>query len=148
MRASRDLRVTDGRLVSGFEISTDPDRLDLDLIHHFLSTTYWAAGRSRETVERSIRHSIPFGAYDGDRQVGFARVITDHAVFAYLADVFVIPEYRGRGIGKALMGHILAHPDLAGLRVFLLRTRDAQGLYARFGFGPLPDPGEMMARRS
>ena len=134
--------------VRDLEISTDPDRLDVDLIHQFLSSTYWASGRSRQLVERSIRHSMAFGAYHGDQQVAFARVITDRAVFAYLADVFVVPDYRGRGVARALIAHIVAHPDLAGLRVFLLRTRDAHGLYARFGFGALPDPGEMMARRS
>ena len=128
------------------EISTDPNRLDLELIHTVLSTTYWAEGRSRERVEQSIRHSIPFGAYVGERQVAFARVITDRAVFAYLADVFVIPEYRGRGVGKALVACVLSHPDLQGLRVFLLRTRDAHGLYAQFGFEPLQNPEEMMGR--
>ena len=132
--------------MSALEISTDPDRLDVDLIHAFLQSAYWAEGRSREIVERSIRHSIPFGVYDGARQVAFARVITDRAVFAYLADVFVVPEYRGRGIGKALVARIVAHPDLAGLRVFLLSTRDAHGLYAQFGFEPLRDPEEIMGR--
>lgn len=135
----------------GYEISTDPDRLDVDLIYGFLSTSYWAHGRSRAVVERSIRGSIPFGVYligpaEAPDQVGFGRVITDTAVFAYLADVFVVPAHRGRGIAKGLMRAVLAHPDLQSLRVFLLRTRDAHGLYRQFGFGPVPDPGEMMAR--
>ena len=132
--------------MTGLDISTDPARLDLDLIHRTLASSYWAAGRTREVIERSIRHSLCFGAYADGRQVAFARVITDRAVFAYLADVFVVPGYRGRGIGKALVGGIVAHPDLAGLRVFLLRTRDAHGLYARFGFEPLRNPEEMMGK--
>jgi GNAT superfamily N-acetyltransferase len=126
------------------EISTDPARLDVDLIHGFLQETYWAQGRPRSVVERSIRNSLCFGAFVGDRQVGFARVVSDKAVFGYLADVFVLPEYRGRGIAKALMRSILAHPDLQNLRTFLLGTRDAHGLYSRFGFRPLPEPERMM----
>ena len=132
--------------MTGLDISTDPARLALDLIHRTLASAYWAAGRTREVIERSIRHSLCFGGYVDGRQVAFARVITDRAVFAYLADVFVVPGYRGRGIGKALVGGIVAHPDLAGLRVFLLRTRDAHGLYARFGFEPLRNPEEMMGK--
>ena len=136
----------------GYEISTDRDRLDIDLIHRFLSTSYWAEGRPREAVERSIRHSLCFGVYTVDvapgatRQVAFARVITDYAVFGYLADVFVVPEHRGRGVSKGLMQAIIAHPDLTSLKGLLLRTRDAHGLYAQFGFGPLPRPEEMMTR--
>jgi GNAT superfamily N-acetyltransferase len=130
----------------GYEISTDPSRFDVDLIHHVLSTSYWAEGRPREVVERSIRHSLCFGVYAEGAQVAFARVITDHAVFAYLADVFVVPERRGLGIATSLVQAILAHPDLQGLKVFLLRTRDAQGLYARLGFGPIARPEEMMVR--
>jgi len=132
----------------GYEISTDPARFDIDLIHRFLSTSYWAEGRPREVIERSIRHSLCFGVYAEGTQVAFARVITDHAVFAYLADVFVVPERRGRGIATGLMQAILAHPELQGLQVFLLRTRDAQGLYARFGFEPIARPEEMMGRNS
>ena len=131
----------------GFEISTDPARLDLDLIQQFLNTSYWAAGRPREVIERSIENSLPFGAYaEGGRQVGFGRVITDRAVFAYMADVFVIPEYRGRGIGTAIVGAMVVHPDLRNLKVFLLRTRDAQRLYRQFDFQPVPDPGELLGR--
>jgi GNAT superfamily N-acetyltransferase len=133
-------------VLTDFEISTDPARLDVDLIHGFLGTSYWAAGRPREVVERSIRNSLCFGVYDDGRQVAFARVITDRAVFAYLADVFVVPAYRGRGISKMLIAHIVAHHEIAGLRVFLLRTRDAHGLYARFGFEALQNPEEMMGR--
>jgi GNAT superfamily N-acetyltransferase len=139
-------------ILPGYEISTDPRCLDVDLIHQFLNTSYWAEGRPRETVERSIRHSLCFGVYVADpsagatRQVAFARVITDCAVFGYLADVFVIPAYCGRGIAKGLMRAILAHPDVENLKVLLLRTRDAHGLYEQFGFGPLPRAEEMMVR--
>jgi N-acetylglutamate synthase-like GNAT family acetyltransferase len=129
-----------------FEISTDPGRLDMDMIHGFVSTSYWAQGRSREVVERSIRNSLCFGAYQEARQIGFARVISDRAVFAYLADVFVLPECRGRGVAKAIVGAALGHSELQGLRVFLLRTRDAHGLYRQFGFHALQEPAEMMGR--
>jgi GNAT superfamily N-acetyltransferase len=128
-----------------FEISTDPSRLDIEVIHGFLRASYWAEGRSRSVVERSIRHSLCFGVYLADRQVGFARVVSDHAVFAYLMDVFVIPEFRGQGISKTLMRAVLGHPELQGLRLFLLGTKDAHGLYAQFGFRPLAEPGRWMA---
>jgi GNAT superfamily N-acetyltransferase len=133
-------------LQSGLEVSCDPARIDVSLVHDFLRGSYWAEGRSRETVERTIANSLCFGAYAGERQVGFARVITDRAVFAYLADVFVVAEFRGLGISKALLRAILAHPDLQTLRTFLLATRDAHGLYAQFGFGPIPEPGRMMGK--
>jgi GNAT superfamily N-acetyltransferase len=133
-------------LPTDLEISTDPARIDLDVVYAFLSTSYWAQTRPREVVARSIANSIPFGAYSGGRQVAFARVVTDRAVFAYLADVFVLPEFRGRGISKALMRAILAHPDLAGVTMILLRTRDAHGLYQQFGFVSVQSPEEMMVR--
>ncbi len=121
------------------EISTDADRLDLDMIHRWLSEeTYWARGRSRELMQRSFDNSICFGAYLEDRQVGFARVVTDRTTFAWLADVFILDEYRGRGYGKALVAAVLAHPELQGLRRWLLATRDAHGLYAQSGFVPVP----------
>jgi N-acetylglutamate synthase-like GNAT family acetyltransferase len=129
-----------------YEISTDPSRLDISLIHDFLAETYWAKGRSREVVERSIRNSLCFGVYIGSRQVAFARVVSDRAVFAYLADVFVIPEFRGRGLGKTLTQTIVEHPELQSVQVFLLRTHDAHGLYSQFGFEPIPAPEEMMGR--
>jgi N-acetylglutamate synthase-like GNAT family acetyltransferase len=129
-----------------FEISCDPTRIDLSLVHAFLGTSYWAQGRGRETVERSIQNSLCFGAYAAGRQIAFARVITDRAVFAYLADVFVVPEFRRRGVSKALIQAILAHPDLQELRSFLLATRDAHGLYAQFGFGPVREPQRLMER--
>lgn len=134
-------------MVPQLEISTDPARIDVGLVYEFLQTSYWAKGRRRTVVERSIRHSLCFGGYLDGRQVAFARVVSDHAVFAYLMDVFVVPEFRGRGISKALVGAILKHPDLQNLRVFLLATRDAHGLYAQFGFRPLAEPEIWMAIR-
>jgi GNAT superfamily N-acetyltransferase len=131
----------------GLEISTDRSRLDVELIHDFLSrSSYWARGRSRDVVERSLAHSLCFGAYQDGRQVGFGRVITDYAVFGYLADFFVVSEARGRGIGKALVQAAMGHPDVAGLTVLLLRSTDARGLYAKFGFEALPAAHEMMGR--
>ena len=130
-----------------FEISTDPARLDIEVIHGFLRHSYWAEGRKRSVVERSIKNSLCFGVYLAGRQVAFARVVSDRAVFAYLMDVFVIPEFQGRGISKALMRAVLDHPELQALRVFLLGTRDAHGLYAQFGFRPLTEPGNWMAIR-
>ena len=127
------------------EISTDAARLDIDLIHRFLETSYWAKGRRRSVVERSIRNSLCFGAYLAGRQVAFARVVSDRAVFAYLMDVFVVPEFRGRGISKTLLRSVLSHPDLQNLRVFLLATRDAHDLYSQFGFRPLGRPERWMA---
>ena len=135
-------------LPAGFEISTDRARLDVALVHEFLRTSYWAEGRGRSVVERSIEHSLCFGVYQGGRQVAFARVVSDRAVFAYLMDVFVVPEFRGRGISKALMRAVLDHPELQNLRLFLLATRDAHGLYERFGFRPLAEPERMMAIRN
>ena len=135
-------------LSSDYEISCDPERIDKSLVHEFLRGSYWAEGRSRETVERSIEHSLCFGVYAAEQQIAFARVVTDRAVFAYLADVFVVPGFRGRGVSKALMRAILAHPDLQGLRTFMLGTRDAHGLYAQFGFGPIAEPQRLMAKYS
>lgn len=119
---------------SEYEISTDPARLDINVIHAFLTRSYWAEGVPREVVQRSILHSLCFGAYRGKDQVGFARVISDHATYAYIADVFVLEEYRGRGIGKLIMQCIMSHPELQRLRRWSLLTRDAHGLYRQFGF--------------
>src|SRR5438874_3373358 len=127
-----------------YEISTDRSRLDVTLIHEFLRSSYWAQGIPRSVVEKSIQHSLCFGAFLDRRQVGFARVITDFAAIAHLADVFVVPEHRGRGVAKLLMRAILDHPDLQGLRRILLATRDAHGLYAQFGFRPLAHPEQFM----
>jgi GNAT superfamily N-acetyltransferase len=121
-----------------FLISTDKSKLDLDVIHQFLSReSYWAAGIPRETVARSIENSLCFGVYDNARQIGFARVVTDFATYAYVADVFILERYRERGLGRELMSSIMCHPKLQGLRRWSLGTRDAQGLYAQFGFKPV-----------
>lgn len=127
-----------------YEISTDRRRLDTALIHRFLSSTYWARDIPPEIVERSIKNSLCFGVYARGRQVGFARVITDYATFGYVADVFVLPEHRRRGLAKMLMRAIVEHPDLRGLRRLLLATHDAHGLYAPFGFKPLANPEHFM----
>ncbi len=127
--------------------STDPRLLDIDLIHAFLSgESYWVPGIRRDKLETAIAHSLCFAVYDGGRQVAFARVVTDRVGFAYLADVFVIPERRGEGLAKRLMAFVLEHPDLQGLRRFALATRDAHGLYAQFGFRPLTAPERWMER--
>src|SRR5206468_7795997 len=110
-----------------YEISTDRSRLDVAVIHDFLRSSYWAQGISRAVVEKSIQHSLCFGVFFGRQQVGFARVVTDFAAFAYVADVFVVPEHRGPGVAKMLMRAIVEHPDLQGLRRLLLATRDAHG---------------------
>jgi GNAT superfamily N-acetyltransferase len=151
-----------------FLVSTDPALIDLDLVHRVLTNIYWSEGIPKDTVRRGIEGSITFGVYDLSRahtaecgrgrergcgsgrdpaageQVGFARVITDKATFAYLSDVFIVEAYRGRGLSKWLVEVILAHPDLQGLRRFCLLTRDAHGLYERYGFKPLEDPERYM----
>ena len=129
-----------------FVVSTDRSRLDITLIHQFLTHSYWAQGVSREVVERSIENSICFGIFHKDEQVGFARVITDRATFAYLADVFVLESHRGLGLGKFLMECISNHPQLQKLRRWMLATQDAHGLYAKFGFAPLARPERFMER--
>ena len=128
-----------------FLISTDPDLLDVAMIHDFLTNrSYWAAGRSLEVMTRAIANSLCFGLFEGERQVGFARVVTDRATFAWLCDVFVLEGHRGRGLGKWLIKSILNHPNLQGLRRFLLGTRDAHGLYEQHGFTPLAAPDRFM----
>lgn len=129
-----------------FTISDDISRLDIDAICDFLSRAYWADKRPRRLIERSIKHSLNFGVYDGERQIGFARVVTDHATFAYLCDVFIHEEYRGHSLGKWMMECIMAHPDLQGLRRWSLATRDAHGLYQQFGFTELSDPSLWMEK--
>ena len=129
----------------GYEISTDISRLDRALIHRFLhDDSYWAKGVPREVVDRAIDNSLCFGLYGDGGQVGFARVVTDRAAIAYLADVFVLEGHRGRGLGSRLIEAVMAHPDLQGLRRFFLGTADAHALYERFGFRPLAEPGRMM----
>ncbi len=127
-----------------YTISTNKRRFDISLIHDFLRSSYWAKDIPRSVVTRSIRNSLCFGVFYRGKQVGFARVMTDQATLAYLADVFIVPEHRGRGAGKMLIGRILAHRDLQGLRRILLATKDAHGLYAAFGFKPLTHPKNYM----
>lgn len=127
-------------------ISTDKTKLDKYLIHDFLcNQSYWAQGRSMSTVERSLKNSLCFGAYTSEgKQVGFARVASDFAVFAWIMDLFVIEEFRGLGIGKSIMQEIMKYPDLQGLQRWGLGTRDAHTLYGQFGFLPLSRPEIMM----
>ncbi|HEX2992954.1 MAG TPA: GNAT family N-acetyltransferase [Anaerolineales bacterium] len=127
-----------------FTISNDPARLDIDAIVDMLSRAYWAIGRPRERTERAIRNSLVFGVYDGERQIGVARVVTDYSIFAYLCDVFIHEEYRTNGLGKWLVQAIMEHPDLAGMRRWVLVTNDAHGLYRQYGFTSLDDPEEWM----
>ena len=130
------------------EISTDRDRIDRALVHRFLSEeSYWARSRTREENDRIIEASLCFGAYEDGRQIAHARVITDTVAFGYLGDVFVLPEARGRGVGKALMEAVLSHPHVRGLKRFTLVTDDAHGLYEQYGFRPLDDVRKWMQRR-
>ncbi|MEN6369140.1 MAG: GNAT family N-acetyltransferase [Thermotogota bacterium] len=131
-------------------ISTDKACLDVQLIHDFLSrSSYWARGRSLEQVRTSIENSLCFGAYEGRREVGFARVVTDYATFAWLCDVFVLEPHRGRGIGKRLVQAVVDHPTLRDLRLMILATRDAQGLYKEYGgFGAIEKPSRWMTRHA
>ncbi len=130
-----------------FLISTDRARLDLNVVHGFLTNCYWAKGVPREVVERSIRNSLCFGVYDSSgAQVGFTRVISDFATYAYICDVFVLESHRGRGLGKWLMQCIVEHPALQNLRRWTLATLDAHGLYAQVGFTPLQSPARYMER--
>ena len=122
-------------------ISTDPGKLDLDMVHGYLAgESYWARGVPRDRLERAMRHSLCFGLYDGDRQIGFARIVTDRATFAYLCDVFLLASYRGRGLGTWMMEAISAHPDLTGLRRWLLATRDAHPFYQQLGWRAPENP--------
>jgi GNAT superfamily N-acetyltransferase len=127
-------------------VTTDPARIDREMVYGFLSRSYWARGIPRDVLERALANSLCFSVFDGETQVGFARVATDRATFAYLADVFVLPAHRGRGLSKLLMETIVAHPDLQGLRRWVLVTRDAHGLYARYGFTPLAKVDGYMER--
>ena len=127
-----------------FVISTDPDRLDIQAVHAYLTRSYWAEGIPIQTVAKSIPGSLCFGLFDEARQIGFARVITDRVTFAYLCDVYVLPDYRGQCLGRWLMEAVCSHPDLQGLRRFVLVTRDAHGLYEKFGFTPVKDSARYM----
>jgi GNAT superfamily N-acetyltransferase len=125
---------------AGYLISTDKERLNVELVHEFLKGSYWASGIPEEVVRRSIENSLVFGVYTGDEQVGFARVVTDYATFAYLADVFVLAAHRGRGLGEWMIGVITSHPRLQGFRRWMLATRDAHEMYRRYGFAELERP--------
>jgi GNAT superfamily N-acetyltransferase len=130
-----------------YTISTDRKRLNASLIHNFLSNrAYWARGRSLEVVKRAIEHSLNFGVYKDGEQIGFARVVTDYATFAWLADVFILDEYRGRGLSKWLIEVIVSHQQLQGFRRWVLATKDAHELYRRFGFAELKEPARWMER--
>jgi GNAT superfamily N-acetyltransferase len=133
------------RSAGAFTVSTDPARLDVTAIHAFLSQhSYWAIGIPRDTVQRAVDNSLCFGLYQEDRQIGLARVITDYATFAYLCDVYVLDEFRGEGLGKFLMRCVMDHPFRNGLRRFMLRTKDAHGLYRQFGFVAAGEPERYM----
>jgi GNAT superfamily N-acetyltransferase len=130
-----------------FEISTERARLDYDVLYDFLSrTSYWARGRTLDVIRRSIEHSLPFGLYTQGRQIGFARVVTDYATFAWLADVFVLAEFRGQGLAQWLLQVIITQPELQGLRRWVLATRDAHELYRRFGFTELAQADRWMEK--
>jgi GNAT superfamily N-acetyltransferase len=130
-----------------YRITTDSASFDLDAIHAYLVTSYWAAGIPKEVVARSIEYALCFGIFAEVKQIGLARVVTDRATFAYIGDVYILDAYRGQGLGKWLMASILTHPDLQGLRRWILATRDAHGLYEQYGFTSLADPHVYMERR-
>jgi N-acetylglutamate synthase-like GNAT family acetyltransferase len=132
----------------GYLISTDKSKIDVQTVHHFISKSYWAEGIPKDVLQRSIDNSLCFAIYHQDKLVGFARVISDAATFAYLADVFIVPEERGRGLSGWLMKVIVDHPQLKGLRRFILATKDAHGLYAKFGFTPFDKPERWMQRHN
>jgi GNAT superfamily N-acetyltransferase len=132
-----------------YEISTDQQRLDLEVIHEYLSnSSYWAAGRALEISRKAIRHSLCFGLYLGDKQAGFARVVTDYATFAWLCDLFVLEQHRGLGLGKWLVEAVITHPELQAVKHLMLATRDAHGLYERYGgFEVMPATDRWMVRK-
>lgn len=127
-------------------VSTNQQRMDVKAIHAFLTRAYWCEGIPFEVVERAVRHSLCFGLFDGDAQVGLARVVTDYATFAYLCDVYVLESHRGKGLGRWLVQCVMEHPQLQGLRRFNLSTQDAHRLYAKFGFKPLKHPEYQLER--
>jgi GNAT superfamily N-acetyltransferase len=129
-----------------FTISTDPSRLDMNAVYDFLSRSYWAKGRPRERTDQAFANSLVLGLYEGSRQIGLARVVTDFSVIAYLCDVFIHEDFRGQGLGKWLMQSMFEHPDLKHIRRWLLATDDAHGLYQQFGFEQLPEVEKWMQR--
>ncbi len=128
------------------EISTEKNRLQIDVIHQFLTTSYWAKGRTLNAVKKTIEHCLCFGVYLEDKQIGFARVATDYTIFAYLMDVFILPEYRGNGYSKQLMKAVHEEPKLKSCKVWMLKTLDAHGLYKQFGYTELKHPEKVMER--
>jgi GNAT superfamily N-acetyltransferase len=130
----------------GFTITTAPERIDREAVRRFLADAYWAAGRTGSVIDRSLDHSLTFGLFAGERQIGMARVVTDYATFAWLCDVYIETAHRGAGLAEWLVSVVVGHPDLQGLRRWILGTRDAHDLYARFGFQELPEPGRFMIR--
>jgi N-acetylglutamate synthase-like GNAT family acetyltransferase len=128
------------------EIEGGLERLDVEFIYELLRQTHWARNRPRDVFERAIKHSLCFGAYEGKRQVGFARVVTDHATFGYVQDFIVDPKWRGRGIGRSLLACVMEDPVVSSLRTLLLRTETAHGLYQKAGFALAPNPQDLMAR--
>ncbi|HEU0065293.1 MAG TPA: GNAT family N-acetyltransferase [Flavisolibacter sp.] len=132
------------QLLKEYFVSTDKSKIDIEYVHNFLRTSYWAENISFDVIKRAINGSLCFSVFHLDKQVGFARVITDTATFAYLADVFIDPNYRGKGLSKLLMKTILKYPDLQRLRRFMLATKDAHGLYEQFSFKPITNPERYM----
>lgn len=127
-------------------VNDDKSKLNIGFIHSFLTNSYWAEGRSLEAVEETIKHSDCFGLYDNEKQIGFARVVTDYAIFAYLLDVFIIEEYRGRGLSKKLLSFVFENPKYANVKKWKLATNDAHGLYQKFGFKPITNPERLMEK--
>lgn len=132
--------------MNSYIVSDDKSKLDIGVIHSFLTNSYWAEGRSIETVEETVKHSDCFGLYDNEKQIGFARVVSDYVVFAYLLDVFILEEYRGRGLSKKLLNNIFKNPKYANIKKWKLATRDAHGLYQKFGFKPITKPERLMEK--
>lgn len=132
-----------------YYVSTDKEQLDIKVVYGYLNReSYWAKGRSLALIKKSIEHSLCYGVYTSkNEQVGFARVITDYSTFAYLADVFILPSYQGKGLGKLLMAEIMKYPDFVNIRKFMLATQDAHGLYTQYGFEPLVRPQNVLERR-
>lgn len=128
----------------GIRVTDDPAAVDLEVVHGFLREAYWSPGVPRDVVARAVAHSLCLTALEDRRQVGFARVVTDRATFAYLCDVFVLEDWRGRGLGRRLAELAIAHPDVAGCRRLLLATRDAHGVYTPLGFAPVPEPENLL----
>ena len=129
-----------------YTISTDPARLDIDAITDMLTRAYWAQGRTRDIIARYVQHSLVFGIYHANQQIGLARIVSDYTTFAWLCDVFIHEDHRGKGLGKWLMETIHSHPDLHGVRRWILATRDAHGLYEQFGWTPLDNPERWMIK--